>query len=1185
LNAFAVADIATVTATTLAAYDVVVLAKMPLTAAQVTMFTTWVNAGGNLIAMAPDTQLASLLGITTLGTTLSNAYMGVDTSASPGNGIVSQTMQFHGTADLYTLNGATRVATLYSTATAALTNPAVTLRSVGTGKAAAFAYDLATSIVYTRQGNPAWASQERDGNLPKRSDDKFFGAAAGDVKPDWVDLSKVAIPQADEQQRLLANLVTQMSLSRRPLPRFWYFPNAKKAVIVMTGDDHGNGGTIGRFNQFLALSPAGCSVANWECVRGTSYVFSSTPMSDAQAAQFVAQGFEVGLHINTGCADFTQASLQAIYAEQVAEFQAKYPSVGPLWTQRHHCISFSDWDSAPRVQLGFGMRLDTHYYYWPPEWVGDVPGVFTGSAMPMRFARLDGSFVDNYQVATQMTDESGQSFPYTVDTLLDRALGTEGYYGAYTVNAHTDLPTEPAGDAVLSSALARGVPIVSARQMLTWLDARNASSFGALSFSSGVLTFTVTKDPAANGLQGMVPTRKGVALLSTITRAGSPVALTVRTIKGVEYAFFAADAGTYRATYANDVAKPLVTATAPTAGATGVSVATQPSVTFGEAMDASTLNPNTFQLRNAANVLVGTTVVYDAGTRTVRLVPAVPLAASTSYTVTLRGGSTDPRATDAAGNALAATLTWSFTTGSGDPAPACPCAAWNASALPATITVADPNAVELGVKFTAEVNGFITGIRFYKGPSNTGTHVGTLWTSAGVRLAQATFISESASGWQQVNFATPVAVTANTVYVASYFAPNGNYSASSSYFSGRGVDSPPLHLLRDGVSGGNGVYAYGASSTFPISTYQSTNYWVDVVFTTVGPVDTVPPAVTAATPANGSTGVAVASPITAQFSEAINPATIGATTFSVVAGASQAVSGVVTYNPSTLTATFAPSSPLAASTTYTATLRGGATDPRIKDVAGNALANSVAWTFATGAAGGLCATPANAIVAENCLTGSPSSEWDIVDSGDPSIQGFATQFSVNRGTTVSFKVKSTAAGYRFDIYRMGYYGGVGARKVATVAPTATLPQTQPNCLSEAATGLVDCGNWAVSGSWAVPANAVSGIYFAKLVRTDTGGSSHIFFIVRNDASTSDLLFQTSDTTWQAYNEYGGNSLYAGSPAGRAYKVSYNRPFNTRSVDDAQDWVFNAEYPMVRWLESNGYDVSYISGIDAEMRGN
>src|SRR5205085_12405322 len=98
------------------------------------------------------------------------------------------------------------------------------------------------------------------------------------------------------------------------------------------------------------------------------------------------------------------------------------------------------------------------------------------------------------------------------------------------------------------------------------------------------------------------------------------------------------------------------------------------------------------------------------------------------------------------------------------------------------------------------------------------------------------------------------------------------------------------------------------------------------------------------------------------------------------------------------------------------------------------------------------------------------------------------------------------------------------------------------------------------------------------------GSSHIVFIVRDDSSFSDLLFQTSDTTWQAYNRYGGNSLYVGSPAGRAYKVSYNRPFTTRGTSP-EDWVFNAEYPMVRWLEANGYDVSYFTGVDSATRGS
>jgi hypothetical protein len=455
LNEFATADIGSVTATTLASYDVVVLAKAALTPAQVTMFTNWVNSGGNLIAMAPDAQLAPLLGLTASGTTLPEGYLLINTATAPGAGLVSQTMQYHGMADRYTLNGAINVATLYSNATTATTSPAVSTRAAGTGSASAFTYDLATSVVYMRQGNPAWATQERDGFAPIRSDDKFFGNASADPKPDWVDLGKVAVPQADEQQRLLANLILYVNLAKKPLPRFWYFPNGKKAVVIMSGDDHGNGGTAGRFDQLSAASPAGCSVADWECLRGTSYIYSATPLTDAQASAYTAAGFEVSLHVTTGCADYTAASLQSDYTAQLAEWRAKYVSVPAPATQRHHCIVWSDWTTGAEVQLANGMRLDTSYYFWPPGWVGDVPGVFTSSAMPMRFSSLSGNLIDVYQATTQMTDQSGQTYPFTIDTLLDRAVGAEGYYGVYTINAHTDVAIAPESTAVITSAKAQ----------------------------------------------------------------------------------------------------------------------------------------------------------------------------------------------------------------------------------------------------------------------------------------------------------------------------------------------------------------------------------------------------------------------------------------------------------------------------------------------------------------------------------------------------------------------------------------------------------------------------------------------------------------------------------------------------------------------------------------------------------
>ena len=156
---------------------------------------------------------------------------------------------------------------------------------------------------------------------------------------------------------------------------------------------------------------------------------------------------------------------------------------------------------------------------------------------------------------------------------------------------------------------------------------------------------------------------------------------------------------------------------------------------------------------------------------------------------------------------------------------------WENAATPSVSADSDTKAVELGVKIRSNVDGLITGVRFYKDGRNTGTHVGRLWSSSGQLLAQATFTNETASGWQQVSFATPVAIKANTVYVVSYHAPVGRYSVDDGYFQTADTNGP-LRALASGESGGNGVYAYGSGGVFPTSTYRSANYWVDAVFET-----------------------------------------------------------------------------------------------------------------------------------------------------------------------------------------------------------------------------------------------------------------------------------------------------------------------------------------------------------------
>jgi hypothetical protein len=245
----------------------------------------------------------------------------------------------------------------------------------------------------------------------------------------------------------------------------------------------------------------------------------------------------------------------------------------------------------------------------------------------------------------------------------------------------------------------------------------------------------------------------------------------------------------------------------------------------------------------------------------------------------------------------------------------------------------------------------------------------------------------------------------------------------------------------------------------------------------------------------------------------------------------------------------------------------------------------------------------NAIVLENEKPGTPESVWQI-EQDSTNIEGFTTAISTNIGGTVNFKINTDSAHYVINIYRLGYYGGDGARLVASIDHNASSAIVQPNPIVDPATGLVDAGNWSVTDSWNVPTAAVSGVYVADLIREDkTAGAFQIPFVIRNDSSHSDIVFQTDDETWQAYNGWGGANLYGGNgpapvvnlgsagtiAAGAAFAVSYNRPIMTRdgvgTFAGPQDMVFGAEYPAIQWLEQNGYDVSYISGIDTATNGS
>jgi hypothetical protein len=228
--------------------------------------------------------------------------------------------------------------------------------------------------------------------------------------------------------------------------------------------------------------------------------------------------------------------------------------------------------------------------------------------------------------------------------------------------------------------------------------------------------------------------------------------------------------------------------------------------------------------------------------------PSANGSAITSYTITPYVGSvaqapvqvSDPSATSAIVSGLANGTSYTFTVlasnGLGAGPESAPSSAVSPAdtifdfATPATIDSGDSSGIEVGIKFTADVNGSITGVRFFKSAPNTGTHVGNLWDASGNLLATGTFTNETTSGWQSMMFPSPVPITAGTTYVASYYAPNGRYSVTPQGLASP-FDNPPLHSVADSSSA-DGVYAYGASSSFPSSSFNAANYWVDVLFST-----------------------------------------------------------------------------------------------------------------------------------------------------------------------------------------------------------------------------------------------------------------------------------------------------------------------------------------------------------------
>jgi PKD repeat protein len=375
--------------------------------------------------------------------------------------------------------------------------------------------------------------------------------------------------------------------------------------------------------------------------------------------------------------------------------------------------------------------------------------------------------------------------------------GIDGPDGVFAYNATSAFPTGTYADSNywVDVAFSSTAP---ALQSIAVTPANPTATVG------GTRQFTATGTYADSSTQN---------LTSQVTWASTSTSVATINATGLATAV-AAGTTTIRATLGSVSGTTTLTVSAPPA--LSITTSALPGGTQGQAYTATLAAsggtpPYTWAVTSGV-LPAGLTLAAGSG-----VISGTPTAAGTSnFTVQVTAGA--QTATKALSIVIAAPVS----------------STWPSSTVPPVIAGSDLP-VELGVKFRSDVSGYITGIRFYKDSRNTGTHIGSLWTTGGTRLAQATFSGETASGWQQVNFASPVAITANTTYVASYFCPVGFYAISLNYFASQGVDTPPLHLPSTGSAGGNGVFAYNATSAFPNQTYAASNYWIDVVFSAVAP--------------------------------------------------------------------------------------------------------------------------------------------------------------------------------------------------------------------------------------------------------------------------------------------------------------------------------------------------------------
>ena len=522
----------------------VLLTETRLDAKAAGLLREHVKSGGLLVAMRPDAALHEVFGIRDAGRFPDRLrqYVVVPPKLPHLEGFDGAVLQYHGPATQYALRGATAVAWLRDDPKVEPSEPAITIHRFGRGTAIAFAFDLAKNVVLTRQGNPDWAGDEGDAFVGYRPMDSFQRLDGRT----WYDIDRVALPHADELQRIFGRLI--LRFADRPLPKLWPLPKTHDVIVANTGDGESD------YASLLDSTLDACAAEG-----GAFSVYLMTPgiakTPPEHEARWRKAGHETGIHFYAGGKEGAGAEpiMRKAFTQYIAAFKNAFGH--PPRTIRNHTIDWTGWVDMAAIEADHGLGMDGNYYHYLMQ--GDPrkhAGTFTGTTLPQRMMDEKGRLLSIYQATTQMCDEWFDDKLLTPAETLSVTKGMiaaarkNGYPSAFVVNIH---PVRfRMKDDITSKWIVPfwkylkedGIPSWSAEMLLDFVTARNASKMESVRWKEnadggGTLTFRFVPGATRDDLTFTLPVKRGETHLESVSVEGKKAEPVVREIKEVETAF------------------------------------------------------------------------------------------------------------------------------------------------------------------------------------------------------------------------------------------------------------------------------------------------------------------------------------------------------------------------------------------------------------------------------------------------------------------------------------------------------------------------------------------------------------------------------------------------------------------------------------------------------------------------